>query len=131
MSWTLRRVLPADVDAAAVLESDGRRVIAAVHEGLLYRFEAGGSDDGPAAISYSVSPLRAERGAVRARVSYRHGEWSGPVAETSWAFSIADDDVFEFRTEHPVYSRPEGAEELARVLAAELGCPVEGQPSDR
>jgi hypothetical protein len=133
MSWSLRRVLPPEVEAVAVLQLErGERIIAAIEGEVLYRFAPrSGREDGPSAVEYSVTCLTADKGHVRATVSYRHDQWSGPVAATQWSFYLDHDDVLSFTTTHPVYAHPEGAEELARRIAGALGRPVHGQPSDR
>jgi hypothetical protein len=133
LSWTLRRILPRGVDAAEVVElENGKRLVAALKECVLYRFSlAADAHNGSGAVEYQASVLGGFRGSVRATVAYHQDAWSGPVAETRWSFSLGDDDVLEFVTTHSVYAHPEGAEALARLMADAMGRPVHGEPSDR
>ena len=133
LSWTLRRILPRGVDAAAVIEVESReRLVAAMKECVLYRFSlARDARNGSSAVEYRATVLGGFRGSVRAMVAYHQDAWSGPVADTKWSFALGDDDVLEFVTTHSVYAHPEGAEALARLIADAMGRPVHGEPSDR
>jgi hypothetical protein len=133
LSWTLRRILPRGVDAAAVIELEsGKRLVAAMKECVLYRFSlAGDTHEGQGAVEYRATVLGGFRGSVRATVAYHQDAFSGPVAETKWSFSLGDDDLLEFVTTHSFYAHPEGAEALARLIADAMGRPVHGEPSDR
>lgn len=128
LTWTLRRVLPPQEDVATALETaEGRRIVAALHGGILYRF----SLSEPGEVDYTVSHLSPHGSRVRATVSYTHdATWTGPVSHTRWEFSLGADDVLCFSSSHNVQGRPEGAELLARLIAERLGHPVYGEPSD-
>lgn len=130
--WTIRRVLPRRTEAVDVLsDAPAGPMVLGIHECVLYRFELGRGDDQANRVTYTVTALRGDRGRVEASVVYRRDNWGGPIAETTWRFAFAEDDRLEFKTDHPVYSNPEGLEEIARLIADAMGRPAGGQPSDR
>lgn len=113
-----------EAEIAAVLAIEGgKRVIAALHQSVLFVVQgAPDAGDAPAA-DLRVLRLEPGRGSLSLSAVYRQEE--GLLIGTfSWTVQVPDAPPFTFITRRPSPGLPEDDENLARGIAEALGCPL-------